>query len=66
MHNRNTVKLSYNCTNNIQPIIKKHNSKILNINNNTSLHIHVTVDIGRKCLKISFVIQANVGQIWYI
>ena len=33
LFNRNTVKLSYSCTPNVQSLISKHNKKVLNGNN---------------------------------
>ena len=42
--NKNNIKVSYSCTDNLQTIIRKHNRKILQ----DTLHGKATVTVGRK------------------
>ena len=58
--NKNNIKVSYSCTDNLQTIIKKHNRKILETSN--TLPRITTVTAGKKnhCLLLSVVYNANV------
>ena len=66
--NKNTVKVSYSCTDNLQTIIKKHNRKILETNTNTTISTEKNCNCRKKkdcplknnCLTSSVIYNANV------
>ena len=65
---KNTVKVSYSCTDNLQTIIKKHNRKILETNTNTTISTEKNCNCRKKkdcplknnCLTSSVIYNANV------
>ena len=63
--NKNTVKVSYSCMDNMERIIKKHNQKILNANQTTTTHgcncrKKATCPLKNNCLTPSTVYNAKV------
>ena len=68
LFNRNTVKLSYSCTMNLDSIIKAHNAKILNKEKDNSGNDDKTCNcrdqtacpVGNNCLKNNVVYKATV------
>ena len=46
--NKNTVKVSYSCTDNLQTIIKKHNRKILETTTNTTISTEKKLQLQEK------------------
>ena len=46
--NKNTVKVSYSCTDNLQTIIKKHNRKILETTTNTTISTEKIATAGKR------------------
>ena len=66
--NKNTVKVSYSCTDNLQTIIKKHNRKILETTTNTTISTEKNCNCRKKkdcplknnCLTSSVIYNANV------
>ena len=68
LFNRNTVKLSYSCTMNLDSIIKAHNAKILNKEEDNSSKNDKTCNcrdqaacpVGNNCLKNNVVYKATV------
>ena len=63
--NKNTVKVSYSCMDNMERIIKKHNQKILNANQATTTHgcncrKKATCPLENHCLTPSIVYNAKV------
>ncbi len=67
--NRNTVKVSYHCMDNIKNIISKHNGKILRANktqdntkNECNCRSGKTCPLDKKCLTSGIVYQASVKR----
>ena len=63
--NRNTIKLSYGCTQNVENIIKQHNAKLLNEVDNQqarlcNCHNKETCPLDGKCLSTCIIYKAEV------
>ena len=68
--NKNTVKVSYSCMDNMERIIKKHNQKILNANQTTTTHgcncrKKATCPLENNCLTPTIVYNAKVTTTEY-
>ena len=77
LFNRNTVKLSYSCTPNVQSLISKHNKKVLNGNNARApsenlcnCHVPDKCPLSGHCLQPAIIYKATVssdqGEKFYI
>ena len=72
--NRNTIKISYSCMNNIKQIIENHNKKIINTHENSKNTIQndkITCNCRQKtkcplngnCLQSSIIYQATINRL---
>ena len=68
--NKNTLKLSYSCTENMEQIIKKHNSKLLKSSRHTkeatrtcNCRITSQCPLKGECLRENIVYQADISTI---